>query len=121
MFFGLLGGPAAWALHLFANYILSSRHCFPNASTYIASTPLSLDYRLTMFGVDIVAVLIIALALLVSFSFWREATDRAPMAAAHAIVDRSRFLSFWGMTCAGLFLLALIFDLLTLIVLSRCG
>lgn len=122
LFFGLLGGPAAWALHLFANYSLSSRRCFPNAETHIASTPLSLDYRLIMFGVDVIALIVVSLALLASFSVWREATGGARfLNESHTVVDRSRFLSVWGMSCEGLFLLALIFDLLALGILPRCG
>ncbi|MFY9658539.1 MAG: hypothetical protein WAK01_18490 [Methylocystis sp.] len=121
LFFGLMGAPAAWAMHLFANYILASRRCFPDAARHRASTPLPLDDRLTLFGVDAIAVIIAALALFVSFRIWRDARDRRDNSEAPAVADRTKFLSSWGMICAGLFLLALVFDLVALGTLPRCG
>ncbi len=124
LFFGLLGGPTAWALHLFANYILSSRRCFPDAEGRIPWTQLSSGSRFFMAGVDALALAVAAASALVSYFIWRAATKDMSSPARHkadAILERTKFLSFWGMIGSGLFLLALLFDIAGLALLERCG
>jgi hypothetical protein len=94
LWFGLLGAPAAWAVQELASYALASHGCAHAGGSGGAWAA----------AVSVVAVLVGAAAALVAARSWRD--------DGGAEAGPAGFMSFAGMLTSGLFLVALIMNLL---------
>jgi hypothetical protein len=130
LFFGLAAGPIVWSIHLVANYALASHSCFPDgAPRFLAPSGIGRVW-LTLVAIDGLAMLVTAIAALISYRNWRttrrETSEHASPAAGHAneLVEigegRTRFLALWGMLTSAGFILTILFDLVGLFVLPLC-
>ena len=125
LFSGLIAGPAAWSLHLMANYALASERCFPPT----AAEPPWL--RPVLMAIGIAAVAGAAAGALICHRLWQavrhERSQREPKFESHAheLVEigegRTRFLAIWGVLIGLGFFLAIIFDFVGLWILPICG
>jgi len=123
-FFGLLAAPSAWALHLLINYGLTSGACFPGNVPRLVPLPNLQWVWPAIIAIDVIALLIAAAGLFVSYRNWRASRDESS-GRAHELVEtgegRTRFLSVWGLLISGLFLLAIALDLVGALTLSLCA
>jgi hypothetical protein len=120
--FGAIGGPLAWGIRLMVNYAFASHACFPGGAP---RTYAMVGWLWPMLiAVDAVALLVAALAALVSFSTWRSTREESDGRAPEAIdigEGRTRFLALWGMMTGTGFFIATVFDLVMLAGLRPCG
>ncbi|MDY8109093.1 hypothetical protein U0C82_08035 [Fulvimarina sp. 2208YS6-2-32] len=100
----LIAAPTIWALHFLASYVVASVDCAPNVDIFQTITAA----RWMIFGLTIVALVLIGLIFLRSLGEWRghgggtvndEATD----------LSRERFLEFSTVLLAGLSFIAVVF------------
>jgi hypothetical protein len=119
--FGVAGAPAAWGLHLVANFALASQTCSPGRAWNSAIAHSGLHG--TMLASAIAAIAICSLALWVSYNSWRMTHDET-RGNHHRLLDvgegRTRFLGMVGMVLSGGFLAATLFDAIALFVVPLC-
>ncbi len=124
LYFGLLGGATVWYLQLLLKYAFTSHSCFPANLPATNPSPPHLDWLGALqYGIDAGALAIAILAAYVSYADWvlmnRQAAldDSAPTSV---LETADRFFVFWGMLCAYLFIVAIIFDFIFVGVLRIC-
>jgi hypothetical protein len=119
--FALLATPAIWGLRLVANYAIDSHFCFPGDQRSDALPGWAWP---TLLGLDVLAILVAAAAVLISLSSWRR-TQHESAAARGQLIEigegRTRFMSLWGLMIGIGFIVALIFDLVTLWITPVCA
>ena len=124
LMFATIGGPLAWGAHLVANYAIASHACFPGAVPRTASPPDAEALWGLLVAIDVAAMVIAALAAVVSYRSWNS-TRRELSGHAGDLIEigegRTRFLSVWGMLISVGFLIAIASDLVALWVLPLCG
>jgi hypothetical protein len=117
----LIGTPAVWSVRLVVNYAIDSHFCFPGDRRSNAIPGWTWP---TLIGLDLLAILVAAAALLISLDSWRR-TQHELAAATGPLIEigegRTRFLSLWGVMISAGFLVALIADLITLWITPVCG
>jgi len=119
--FALLGGGAAWALHLVIGYALVEIACHSDrlaGTTFGLGTGHALGLALT--------VVAAVTALGAAGVAWAMAGDGIPMdpvddAGAPEALGRRRFIAYVGVVMNGLFLLAIVLAGLPFLFLSMCG
>ena len=119
--FGAIGGPLAWGVRLVVNYALASHACFSGDVPRDDATSGWLWSLLI--AVDAAALLIAAIAVIVSYSSWRSTREEFEGSAPEVIdirEGRTRFLALWGMMTGLGFFLATVFDLVMLAGLRPC-
>lgn len=118
---GIIAGPAAWSFQLLVKYGLTGHYCFPGDIPH-AQMPAGLGWVWPlMVGIDCLALLTAAGAVLMSFHHWSIARDEA---AGHPIAlgeGRVRFLAVWGMLTGAGFFVAIVLDMIALFVVPLCG
>ena len=70
LFFGLSAGPVAWYIQLVINYALASHTCFPDGSPLDRPPAGWLGINLTLFAINIAAIVLALAASLVSLRIW---------------------------------------------------
>lgn len=125
LWFGIFGAPVFWSLQLLVIYAMIAHGCLPGPDTASGLNPAILqNLSLIVTTVAIAGSLAAAWA---SFSAWRG-THHEP-AASHTVSHismmesgegRTRFMAFAGILMSGVFLLAVLFTGLPLLILPAC-
>jgi hypothetical protein len=124
LLFGFWGGPIAWIGQLFFNYGLSSNACYPGR-TPLTEIPVGwrwIDPALLAF--DVAALLVGAAAAFAAyraFAITREEMEGDPHHLLEVGEGRSRFLALCGLITAGGFLLIMLFNTLSLLLVPLCA
>ncbi len=123
VFFGLIGGPAAWVTQLIVNYGLASYSCFPR----IRPSPYGLPGWHGIWGgllaINLVAVAVTVAAAWISFRDWHTTRGEHPGHSPHALdagEGRTRFLALVGIMTALGFVAAIVFDTVALLAVPQC-
>ena len=131
LWFGLLGGPAAWSILTLVNLPLASHACFPRL--YPLAAPVTGGLRGMAAAVGIAAIAVCVAALVVSWGAWRrtrgEHQQGSGRGRAHdpgsALLEtgegRTRFMALAGVLTSILFLLASAAHLAAIFLVSPCG
>jgi hypothetical protein len=121
LWFGIFGGPAAWALQTIVDYGLVSHFCFPGDTPRRAPTFDAL--RATGIAVSVIVVVVTLLALAAAVGSWR-ATRHGHDAEHHELLEvgegRARFMAFAGVLLSAVFLFAVLMNALPLITNAMC-
>jgi hypothetical protein len=121
---GLTGAPLAWGLHLVASYAITSHSCFPGAAPRSAVPLHSQGLSWLLIALDLAAIVVAAVAVLVSHRSWQSTRREFPGHAGDLIdigEGRTRFLSLWGMLTSAGFMIAIAIDLVGLWILPLCA
>ena len=124
LIFGFAAAPIAWIGQLLLNYGLSSYVCYPGPVPRTSILPGWRWITTALLALDVVSVLVALAAGLVSYRTF--AMTRGEMQGGHRHLlevgeGRSRFLAVCGMLTAGTFLLVIVFNTLSLILVPLCG
>ena len=103
---GLLLAPLVWWLHLEINYVLVPFACARHS-------------HLLLHGVTLISLLIAGSGLLVAWRNWEKVGRTWPDSGAGA-VSRSRFMAVGGILSSGMFLLVILAQGITAIILNPC-
>jgi hypothetical protein len=124
----LVAAPAAWVLQLLVNYGLSSEACFPHDAPRVAPAPGLAWVWPVLLTIDIVTLVVAAAALVLALVNWQRARagrvggwggpERQLM---EGTAGRTRFLAVWGVFTSLCFVVALVFDLVTVFGTPLCG
>ena len=125
LYFGLLGSGIVWYFQLVFKYAVASHACYPGSQPAGSLQPANLDWLPPlMLGIDVAALAIALAAAFVSYRDWRailSETGVEAMEPTDAVETPARFFALWGMVFAFCFAVAIIFDLINVLVLHRCG
>ena len=111
VWFSIVGAPLAWSARLLVNYTIAGQHCVGAANTGALAVPD--DWIATILLIDLIAVLLAAIAGSIAYRQWRETRSESSGGAhhlAHSGVGRARFLAMCGMLTSALFGVAIIID-----------
>lgn len=123
LWFGLFGAAAAWSVQLIANYAIAAHGCFPRLVPL--SEPIWGQATLTLWlvAISVVAILVGILALVAAFVSWRRTSDEMG-GEVHWLLEtgegRTRFMAAAGMMASSVFLLAIIFHFVAVVLLGHC-
>ncbi len=122
LFVGVMAAPLAWIAQLVINYALASHNCFPGSRPVIESARSDGVWTAVLI-VNLIAILLALGSMGISLQNWRASHAERPGDHAHLIdagEGRTRFLALWG-TVGGIgFLIAILFDTLTLFMVPQC-
>jgi hypothetical protein len=129
LWFAVLGGAAAWTVHLLLGWGLEEIACSP-----VSASPDVLDVSLTIWiGALTVALGAVTVAAgLLAYRFWRqtEATDpnlhiepggSDPEPEEQVRSGRTGFMALFGLAANGLFLLIIVYGGVSLLLLRPCA
>ena len=124
LFFGLSAGPLAWYIQLVINYALASHTCFPDGSPLVRPPAGWLGINITLFAVNIAAIVLALAASLVSLRIWVAVRHNYPAPHSDILalaIGRARFLALTG-AMAGLgSMAATVFTLIALALVPPCA
>lgn len=124
LFFGFWGGPIAWIGQLVVNYGLSSQVCFPGR-TPLTAVPVGARWITpALLTLDAAAILIGVVAAVVASRTFAATRDEMEGDYHHLLEvgeGRSRFLALCGLITAGGFVLIMLFNTLSLILVPLCA
>jgi hypothetical protein len=120
--FGLAAAPIAWAAQTIFGYALSSRACFPgdtprSAPLFYGAVPIAIE-------INIIAILVAAVAAAIAYRSWRVTRDEDDGRLHHLVEvgeGRTRFLALCGMLTSLGFLGAIIFASVAIVLVPLCG
>lgn len=120
LYFGLVGSGVVWFVQLVVKYAIDSHSCYPGPLPSGSTAPSNLGWLWPLLlAVDLVAL---AIALAAAFVSWREwSAILGQTGPTDAMETPERFLALWGMIFAFCFSVAILFDLINVLVLHRCG
>lgn len=125
LYFALFGAGAAWFLQLIIKYAVNSHSCYPGFLPSSSTAPANLAWLWpVMVTVDVVALAIALTAGILAYRDWKAILSEeglAPTAPTDALERPARFFALWGMLFAFGFSAAILFDLINVLVLNRCG
>jgi hypothetical protein len=124
LWIGLFAAPALWSIQQLLGYSVLAHRCFP------ATVPL--DGRspggpwVLALVVTIIAIVVSLAAGGVSLRAWRRSSaERAAGNEEASLLEvgegRTRFMAYGGLLLSGLFLVAVLFSGISLLVLPHCG
>jgi hypothetical protein len=106
LWFGVLGPPVLWLIHLQVNYITVPLACRRDAPVIVH-------------GVTVAAIMMVAATGLLALRNWRHAGREWPDSSA-GIVSQDRFLAAVGLLCSALIIMALVAQWLPTFFLDPC-
>lgn len=119
MAFGMCGAPLAWFLQMYLSDIISSHNCYPQENPL--NRPLwNTDWLLAILCLAALATGIAASAS--AYHQWKrlnEGHDKEHV--ANIGEGRSKFMAFCALALSAMFILAIIFTSLGLLLVSPCG
>jgi hypothetical protein len=124
LWIGLFAAPALWSVQQILGYAVLAHRCFPSTVPLDGGSPGG-SWVLALV-VTIVAVIVSLAAGGASLRTWRRSS--AERAAGHEEASlleigegRTRFMAYGGLLLSGMFLIAVIFSGISLLVLPHCG
>lgn len=118
----LLAGPMLWLVQLLTGFAFSSYLCFPNMPRLPdASAPSWIGPLLT--AINLLALAATALSIVEALGLLRRTRSEhedKPGGLIDAGEGRTRFLAVWALFIAGLFLVAIAFNTIFLILVPTC-
>jgi len=123
LLFGAIGtGPTLWLAQLLIGFAFSSYLCFPDLPR---QQPLSVPgwMDIVLIASNIIAIVLTAAS---AFAGWRmldrtsEEHEHQPGGMVDAGEGRTRFLAVWALVTSGLFLAAIVFNTLNLVLVPSC-
>ena len=124
LMFGFWGGPIAWIGQLLVNYGLSSQVCYPGTAPFSTLPVGSRWITGGLLGLDVATLLVGIAAAFVAyraFAITRHEMDGGPHRLLEIGEGRSRFLSLCGLITACGFLLIMLFNTLSLLLVPLCA
>jgi hypothetical protein len=125
LYFGLLASGVVWFAQLIVKYAIDSHSCYPGSMPASGNAPANLGWLWpTLLAIDLVALAIALAAAFLSWRDWRAILAETGLNATEptdAADSPARFFSLWGMAFAFCFSVAILFDLVNVLVLNRCG
>jgi hypothetical protein len=125
LYFGLIGSGVVWFGQLIVKYVIDSHSCYPGSMPASGAAPANLGWLWpALLAIDLVALAIALAAAFVSWRDWRTILAETGLKATEptdAVETPARFFSLWGMAFAFCFSVAILFDLINVLVLHRCG
>lgn len=105
LWFGTCAGAAAWAVHGFSSFLISTQACKDGTGSWgpLSST----GVRLLLGGVTVVLLAVAAAGLLTSYRNWRLLSQRRELMRAEGL-GREDFMSLIGVFVGVVFLLAIV-------------
>ena len=131
LWFGLLGGPAAWSAQTLIDLAISAHGCYPQL--YPLRAPVIVGVRVIALAVSVVSVIVCAVALLVAWRSWRRtrgehqehsgrgSEHEAPTAALETGEGRTRFMALAGLLTSITFVLVTVMHLVTIVIVPPCA
>jgi hypothetical protein len=122
IWFGILGGPAAWSLQQLVNASIFAHGCYPKDVPLLE--PIWTNARSVGLTVEIIAIAMCVAAGLVSLRNWRRTRDEKQGSGHHLVESgdgRTRFMAMVGLICSALFLLAILFAVGFLSLVQPCN
>lgn len=131
LWFGVVGGPAAWSVQTLVSTAIASHACFPNLTP--VSSPAIGGLRGITFAVSVVALLLCVASVLVAWRTWwrtREehqsksgrAQEHSPETAlAETGEGRTRFMALSGVLTSITFLIVTGINTASIVVVTPCG
>jgi hypothetical protein len=123
LLFGAIGaGPTLWLAQLLIGFAFSSYLCFPDLPR---EPPLAVPswMNATLIAANVIAILLTAAS---AFAGWRmlDRTSGEHEGQPGGMVDagegRTRFLAIWALVTSGLFLAAIVFNTINLVLVPSC-
>ena len=131
LWFGFLGGPAAWTVQTLVNLPLAAHSCFPQL------TPLRLPtvdgLRGIAFTVSLASVAVCVAAMVISWRAWRHTREEHQAGSGRgrehdptpALLEtgegRTRFMALAGLLVSVMFLVVTAMNTATVFLISPCG
>ena len=109
--FAITAAPLAWVTRLLVNYTIAGQHCVGAAN--IGALALPDEWIATILLVDLLALLLAAIAGSIAYRQWREMRSENGGSVHHLVHSgegRARFLAMCGMLTSALFGVAVIID-----------
>lgn len=123
LFFGLVGGPAAWITQLVVSYGLASYSCYPRQHPLVRVPAGWHGIWYGLLALNVLAILVIISATAVSWQHWRVTRQEHSGPAQHALEageGRTRFLALVGIMTGLGFIVAALFDTVVLLAVPQC-
>lgn len=117
---GLAGPPAIWAVQFLANYWVTSFAC----GAHTAPRGLNGGAWIAVLVINLVAVVAAAAATFLSYRNWEASKTEHPGTQEDLVATgegRSRFVGFAGAISGAAFILAILFDLVSILGVPQCG
>jgi len=130
IWFGLVGGPAAWSVQTLVNLPVASHGCFPRL--YPLATADGYNVQGIAFVVSIAALIVCLTALLIASRSWRRTREEqhdasgeanrhsAQVSALETGEGRTRFMALAGLLTSGTFTLVSAVHLVTVFLVGPC-
>ena len=121
LFGAIAAGPALWLAQLLIGFAFSSVLCFPDLPRQQPTVPGWMGTLLV--AANVVAIVLTAGA---AFAGWRMLDrtsgehDDQPGGMVDAGEGRTRFLAIWALVTSGLFLAAIVFNTINLVLVPSC-
>jgi hypothetical protein len=125
LYFGLIASGVVWFAQLIVKYAIDSHFCYPGSMPPSSNAPANLSWLWPLLlAIDLVALAVALAAAFVSWRDWSAILAETGIKATEptdAIETPERFFALWGMLFALSFSVAILFDLINVLVLHRCG
>ena len=121
LLFGVFGGPVAWNAQLVANYALATYPCFRGGIT--RSEPLpgwEAEWPLLL-AINLAAILITSASVAVGLQAWRSARRSRAAGGDTQRGATLRAMGIAGLMSGGVFLIAIVFALVALLMAPQCS
>ena len=120
--FALLAAPHAWALQLLIGSAITGYACYPHDAPLAA--PIWDGMRAVLYLVEAACVALCVAGGWVAWRNWRRTRHEKPGSGRRLVEGgdgRTRFMAMSGLMISALFLVAIVFSSVQLIVLGACG
>ena len=119
---GLFGAPAAWLVQFFLSEPLAAHACYPNQAPL--SAPIWDGLPAMLIAISIACFAAALLSGIVAWSSWRQFEDRLAGSDKRAIElegNRNRFLIKLSLMSSFIFIVAVIFNIFAVLLVSPCS
>ena len=118
---GIVAAPAAWAAQLLLGFVLTAHACFPRDVPLDA--PIWNGLRAGLMALSAAAIVLAVASMALSYLSWTRTRGEKP-GSGHQLISggdgRTRFLSMCGLLVSALFLVAIGFETIALLLSPLC-
>lgn len=122
LWFGLLGAPAAWALHTILATVINSFECIPPIGASSAAAGSRETTRFTLVAITAVLLLVALAALVTTVRGWlvvRGSGDEGEL--LEVVEGRTRFMAMAGILLGAVFSFLLVMNAIALFMATQCS